>query len=491
MTNTNIYHDIAKRTHGDIYIGVVGPVRSGKSTFIKRFMEEAVIPNINDFYDKQRTVDVMPQSADGRAVMTTEPKFIPDEAVKVNIGNNMLNVKMIDCVGYVIPEAITNADDGTARMVMTPWSKTPMPFTEAAEIGTKKVIRDHSTIAMMITTDGTIGEFPRKNYEEAEMAVVSELKKSGKPYAIIINSSNPSSEESVKLAYELENKYGAPVALINCMKMDSEDIEHILALTLDEFPVLEMKFTIPAWARNLPSDHWLKKDIINTVRSIADGVSRMGDIARTVENLPENKNIESIKTVSVSSGDGVASLNINLDGNLYYKVLSELTGFEIKDDAALISIIEDLAKTKREYDKVAEAIAEVNEKGYGIVMPDVDDLRLQEPQIIKKAGSYGVKLRAAAQSVHMIRADIETEINPIVGTEEQSEELVKYLLREFEEDPKKIWDSNIFGKSLYELVNEGLHAKLEHMPEESREKLSETLERIINEGSGGLICILL
>lgn len=491
MTNTNIYHDIAKRTRGDIYIGVVGPVRSGKSTFIKRFMEEAVIPNINDFYDKQRTVDVMPQSADGRAVMTTEPKFIPDEAVKVNIGNNMLNVKMIDCVGYVIPESVTSADDGTARMVMTPWSKSPIPFSEAAEIGTKKVISDHSTIAMMITTDGTIGEFPRKNYEEAEAEVIAELKKSGKPYAVILNSSTPSSEESIKLAYELENRYGAPVALIDCMKMDTDDIEHILALTLDEFPILEMKFTIPAWARTLPSEHWLKKDIINTVRSIADNVMKMGDIKRAIDNLPENKNIDNIAVTTVASGDGSASLTITLDGELYYRVLSELTGFEIKDDAALVSIIEDLANTKREYDKVAEALKQVNEKGYGIVMPDVDDLRLQEPQIVKKSGSYGVKLCASAQSIHMIRADIETEINPIVGTEEQSEELIKYLLHEFEEDPKKIWDSNIFGKSLYELVNEGLHTKLEHMPEESREKLSETLERIINEGSGGLICILL
>ena len=491
MTNANIYKDIAKRTQGDIYIGVVGPVRSGKSTFIKRFMEEMVLPNITDYYDKQRTVDVMPQSADGRAVMTTEPKFIPDDAVRVNVGNNILNIKMIDCVGYLIPDAITNADDGKERMVNTPWSEEPMLFSEAAELGTQKVICDHSTIAFMVTTDGSIGEIPRESYEEAEARVIAELEKNSRPYAIILNSKNPSDENAIKLAYELEKKYKAPVALINCLQLDSEDIEHILALTLEQFPMLEMKFSVPSWAKRLPHGHWLKKSLTESVRELADSVEKMGDVAPALENLTENPNIKDIKVKQFRTGDGVAELEISLADNLYYRVLSELTGLEITDDAALVSIMQELSATKREYDKVAEAIAEVNETGYGIVMPGVDELRLQEPEIIKQSGSYGVKLRAAAQSIHMIRANIETEINPIVGTEEQSEEMVRYLLQEFEEDPKKIWDSNMFGKSLYELINDGLHSKLEHMPEESRAKLSETLERIINEGSGGLICILL
>ena len=492
MTSSNIYQDIAKRTQGDIYIGVVGPVRTGKSTFIKKFMETAVIPNISDFYDKQRTTDVLPQSADGRAVMTTEPKFIPDESVKINVGNSTMNVKMIDCVGYLVPDAVTNTEDGGERMVNTPWSDSPMPFNTAAELGTKKVITDHATIAVMVTTDGTIADIPRQNYENAEARIADELKRSGKPFCIVLNSATPSSEDTVKLAYDLESKYKAPVALLNCNELNSEDIEHILDLTLEEFPVTEIKFRFPGWAGKLGKNHWLKKDINNTVRNICDNICVMGDIETAVKNgSGDSKYIDSVRTAEIHAGDGTATVDVSLDENLYYKVISELTGFDISDDAELVSIMQELAQTKREYDKVATALKEVNEKGYGIVMPDSENLKLQEPQIVKQSGSYGVKLRATAQSIHMIKADIETEINPIVGTEEQSEEMVKYLLREFDEDPKKIWESNMFGKSLFELVSEGMHNKLEHMPEESREKLSETLERIINEGSGGLICILL
>lgn len=492
MTNEHIYKDIAKRTNGDIYIGVVGPVRSGKSTFIKKFMEFAVLPNITDTYDRQRTLDELPQAASGKTVMTTEPKFVPDDGVGIVIdGNINLRVKMIDCVGYIVPDALGQLENGSPRMVNTPWSKDPLPFAEAAEIGTRKVICEHSTIGMLITTDGSIGELPRESYVEAEERVARELAEQSKPFAIILNSARPQNQEAIELAYELERKYNAPVALINCTELDKNDIDNILKLILNEFPVTELKFKIPEWSQRLPSDHWLRRDLLSEIRELATRIAKMGDIEPAVSVLPQSEYINRFELDSIFSGSGTAELRTVFEEGLYYKVISELCGINIASDEELIVVLSELAEAKRAYDKVADAIADVNEKGYGIVMPDVEELHLKEPKIIKQAGSYGVKLSASAQSIHMIRANIETEINPIVGTEQQSEELVKYMLREFEEDPVKIWESNMFGKSLYELVNEGIHTKLEHMPDESRKKLSETLERIINEGSGGLICIIL
>ncbi len=492
MTEHSIYQDIAERTGGDIYIGVVGPVRSGKSTFIKRFMESLVLPNMDDGYARERARDEMPQSAAGKTVMTTEPKFIPDEAVTVKLDDSAaMRVKMIDCVGYIVPEALGTIENGQARMVRTPWSEEPMPFAEAAEMGTHKVITEHATIGMLITTDGSIGEISRESYVDAEERVVRELKAMGKPFAVILNSAHPSSDTAIALAYELEGKYGVPVALVSCLDLDGEDIRHILELVLHEFPVAEVRVRLPEWTTALEPTHRIHTSLMTALRRAADNVKRIGDIRAAFEGLSDHEYLKEATVDEVDLGRGCATVTFHMIEGLYYQVISELTGFDIDGEESLIRLLCHLSDMKSVYDKVAEALEDCNEKGYGIVMPDVADMTLDEPEIVRQSGGYGVRLRASASSVHMIRANIEAEVNPIVGSEQQSEDLVRYMLREFEEDPHRIWESNMFGKSLHELVNEGIHSKLEHMPEASRIKLSETLERIINEGSGGLICILL
>lgn len=492
MPEYSIYKDIAERTGGDIYVGVVGPVRSGKSTFIKRFMEAVVLPNIGEGYSRDRARDELPQSAAGKTVMTTEPKFIPEEAVPVVLDHNAaMRVRMIDCVGYLIPEAMGTLENGQPRMVRTPWQEEPMPFAQAAETGTRKVITEHSTIGMLVTTDGSIGEIPRESYVEAEERIVQELKEIGKPFAIVLNSADPASGNARSLAYDLEEKYGVPVALVNCLELDAEDIRQILGLVLEEFPVCEVVIRMPEWTTALDENHRIRASLRASLCGCAGNVTRMGDVKRAFDAMAENEYVGAVSVDRMDMGTGRAELSMAMRDGLYYEVISELTGLEVDGECALIGKLRELAAVKARYDKVAEALRQVEEGGYGIVMPEVEDLRLEEPKIVKQSGGYGVRLRAAAQSIHMIRANIETEINPMVGTEQQSEDLVKYLLKEFEEDPRSIWESNMFGKSLYELINEGLHTKLEHMPEESRKKLSETLERIINEGSNGLICILL
>ena len=492
MADHSIYKDIAERTGGDIYIGVVGPVRSGKSTFIKRFMESLVLPNIAEGYSRERARDEMPQSAAGKTVMTTEPKFIPDEAVTIHLDDSAnMRVKMIDCVGYIVPEALGTIENGHPRMVRTPWQEEPMPFVEAAEMGTHKVITEHATIGMLVTTDGTIGEISRDSYVEAEERVVRELKALGKPFAMILNSARPGSEEAIALAYELEAKYGIPVALVSCMDLDAEDIRHILELVLHEFPVTEVRVRLPEWTTALEPTHRIHASLLTALRRAADRVKKIGDIREAFSDFAECEFVESAEVDDVDLGRGCALITLRMTDGLYYRVLSELSGFEINGEEELIGLLRDLSRVKAEYDKVAAALQECDERGYGIVMPDVSDMTLDEPEIVRQAGGYGVKLRASASSIHMIRANIEAEVHPIVGTEQQSEDMVRYMLREFEEDPAKIWESNMFGKSLYELVNDSIHSKLEHMPDASRQKLSETLERIINEGSGGLICILL
>ena len=492
MAEHSIYKDIAQRTGGDIYIGVVGPVRTGKSTFIKRFMEEMVLPNIKDTHIRERAKDEMPQSAAGKTVMTTEPKFIPDNAVNIGFDDGtQVKAKLIDCVGYIVDGAMGAIENGEPRMVRTPWREEPIPFVEAAEMGTKRVIEEHSTIGMLVTTDGSIGEIPRENYVEAEQRIVSELKSLGKPFAIVLNSSDTASKRAIDLAYELEEKYQAPVALVSCLELDAEDIKHILAMILDEFPIAEMKIKMPAWLSAVDENHRIKASLYDSIRKSASGIKKIGDAQKAIAILAENEYTEKVITEEINMGSGSAKIELELKPGLFYETVSEMTGIEITDERQLISTLSELASLKAKFERVSEALDEVEEKGYGIVMPNVEDLRLEEPEIIKQSGGYGVRLRAAAQSIHMIRANIETEINPIVGSEQQSEELIKYVLREFEEDPKRIWESNMFGKSLYALMNEGLHTKLSNIPEESRTKLSETLERIINEGSGGLICIIL
>ena len=488
----NIYKDIETRTGGDIYIGVVGPVRTGKSTFIKKFMDTLVIPNIADEYDRARAKDELPQSASGRQVTTTEPKFIPATAVEVKLdGGASLYVKMIDCVGYMVNGAVGDIENGAPRMVMTPWSKEPMPFERAAEIGTEKVITDHSTIGVLVTCDGSFGEIGRESFIESEERVVGELTSLGKPFVIVLNSLTPASESATSLAYELEEKYHAPVALVNCLELDAEDIKNILGLVLLEFPVTEITVSLPPFLSALPTEHPVSKSVRDEVISCAAKIRRVGDIAPCFDAAKENEFISSAAVDNIDLGTGRADVKIALDDGLFFRIVGEMTGFDVSDDGALMTLLYDLSAVKKKYDKVASALDEVSETGYGIVVPDVYDLTLEEPQITRQSGGYGVKLRASAPSIHMIKADIKTEVSPIVGTEQQSEELVRYMLSEFETNPQKLWETNMFGKSLYDLVSEGIHTKLAHVPDDAREKLCETLSRVINEGSGGLLCIIL
>ena len=492
MSEHSIYSDIARRTGGDVYIGVVGPVRSGKSTFIKRFMESMILPAIKEGYQRERARDELPQSAGGKTVMTTEPKFIPDTAVEVELSEKeKMRVKMIDCVGYIVNEALGTVEDGKPRMVRTPWQTEPMPFVEAAELGTKKVINEHSTIGMLVTTDGTIGEISRDSYVKAEERVVAELKSIGKPFAIVLNSTDPANEKSIALGEALEEKYGAPVALVNCLELDAEDIRHILEMVLCEFPANEVRIELPTWMKALPSDHAVRRSVCDDICRLAQRVNKVGEIKGTFLEMEDNEFVDECHLREMDYGCGRATFSISCTDELYFKVISDLTGFEINGEDELVRLLAEYSEKKNKFDRVASALEDAEETGYGIVMTEKDALRLVEPEIVKQANGYGVKLRASAESIHMIRANIETEINPTVGSEAQSEDLVKYMLEEFEEDPSKIWESNMFGKTLYELMNEGLNAKLDHIPDESRQKLSETLERIINEGSSGLICIIL
>ncbi len=485
MSDNSIYSDIAKRTGGDIYIGVVGPVRTGKSTFIHRFLEGVVIPNIDDEYDRQRTLDEMPQSASGRMIMTTEPKFVPDDSVKVKLDSDIeFHVKMVDCVGYLVDGALGAEENGENRMVITPWSEEAMPFAEAAELGTSKVIGEHATIAMLVTTDGSIAGIPRESYVPAEERVVRELRQFGKPFAIILNSANPESDTAHALAHELEEKYGAPVALVCCPELDAEDIREILALVLSEFPVREMSFTLPEWTEVLSPDHPLKANILDSVKSFSKNVEKLGDIEKNLAGYD-------FERVFVNAGDGTAEFNIPVDNAEYYKTVSELCGMDITNERTLLSTVKELAEIRDKYMKFEDALLDVEEKGYGIVMPSLKDLTLDEPTLVKQPNGYGVKVTAHADSIHMIKTGIKADLCPVIGSEEQSEEVVKFLQGEFEENPDKVWEYNMFGRSLYDMVSDGMNAKLSHMPDESREKLGETLGKIINEGSNGLICILL
>ncbi len=488
----NIYSDIAKRSDGTVMLGVVGPVRTGKSTFIKRFMDLLVIPNITNSYSRSRAKDELPQSSGGRTIMTTEPKFIPNEAVEISLSDNArMNVRMIDCVGYIVPSAMGHIEDDAPRMVKTPWSDEAMPFAEAARIGTEKVIKEHSTIGLVVTTDGSFTDIPRDDYIDAESKVIDELKELKKPFVVLLNCVNPYSESAQRVKSEIENRHKVSVLPINCAELDNSDINNIIEKLLFEFPISEIAINLPTWVDVLPADHFIKRSIYDNVISSVENICKISDTATLAELLGENENISKSEISSMNLGNGEVVCTVSIDDELYYKILGESCGFEIKGKETLMSLMSELAEIKREYDKVERALNEVKEFGYGIVAPGIDELSLEEPEIVRQGSRYGVRLKASAPSIHMIRADIETQVSPIVGTEKQSEELVHFLLNEFDEDPSSIWETNIFGKSLHELVNEGLKTKLEKMPDDARFKLKETLQRIINEGSGGLICIIL
>ncbi len=492
MEERNIYSDISQRTNGDIYIGVVGPVRTGKSTFIKKFMDLIVVPNMDSNYRRDRAIDEMPQSAAGRTIMTTEPKFVPEQAVKVHVDDNAtFSVRMIDCVGYIVPSALGYIENDMPRMVMTPWYDEPIPFNMAAEIGTKKVITEHSTIGLVITTDGSISDIPRAEYEEAEERVISELKEIKKPFIVLLNCVNPNSETAVTMANGLQERYRVPVVPVNCLELEETEIRHILSKVLFEFPVKEIKVDMPRWVSTLEKGHWLRSAVYTAIQQSAAKITKIREVGSIIDDVQKCEYVRGASTKSVDLGTGHTRISVNLDQNLFYKVLGEKTGIEIEDEGSLLDCILTLAETKKKFDKIKEAYEDVQQNGYGIVMPGIEELTLEEPEIIKQGGKFGIRLKAAAPSIHMLKTQITTELTPIVGSEQQSQELVMYLMKEFEQDPAKIWESNYFGKNLHELVNEGLHNKLYRMPADARDKVRETIERIINDGCNGLICIIL
>lgn len=488
----DIYADIARRTGGDIYIGVVGPVRTGKSTLIKRFMEALVIPNIADDARRERATDELPQSAGGRTIMTTEPKFVPENAVQIELPDGAeCAVRMIDCVGYIVPSSLGYIEEEAPRMVKTPWFEEAVPFNMAAEIGTQKVITEHATVGLVVTTDGSVTDIPRAEYAAAEARVVSELQALNKPFVILLNCVEPEASEAQMLAAELEAQYGAPVLPVSCLTLDEETIRTILTRLLDMFPIREISVETASWLPALRQGHWLKTAVFDAVRQAAQGLAVMQDVRTLPEKLQSCQYIQEVSVRQIALGTGNVILRLALDPALFYRVLGEETGIEIHSENELFPVLLELSRIRREYERVRPALEEAEATGYGIIMPEAGELTLEEPEMIRQGGRYGVRLRASAPSLHIMKAGIQTTVSPIVGSEKQSEELVLYLLREFEENPAKIWESNIFGKSLHELVNEGLHNKLSKMPPEARLKLQETLERVINEGCSGLICFIL
>ena len=492
MEERNIYKDIETRTGGDIYIGVVGPVRTGKSTFIRQFMDTLVLPHIDDDSRRERANDELPQSSAGRTIMTTEPKFVPENAVGITLdGTAHLRVRMIDCVGYIVDSAMGYIEDDAERLVNTPWNDAPIPFRDAAETGTRKVISEHATIGILVTTDGSFGDIPRGDYTAAEERVVSELHSSGKPFIILLNTTDPDSANSRELSRALSKKYDAPTVAADCLTLDENSIKGILASLLFEFPIREIRIALPRWMTRLEGDHWLRCSVFDAIRQSCEKLCKIREVNDAAAAMPACEYIDDASIDALELGQGRADVSVTLSEGLFYRVLSEKSGLDIADERSLLDCICTLSGSRERVEKISDAYEDVMSTGYGIVMPSMEELSLEEPEIVRQNGKYGIRLRASAPSIHMMRINTTAEVTPIVGSEQQSEELVSYLLREFEENPAKIWESNIFGKSVSDLVGEGLHNKLYRMPPKARAKVGETVEKIINDGCNGLICIIL
>lgn len=490
MDSFQVYKDMKARTNGEIYIGVVGPVRTGKSTFIKRFMDLLVLPNMTDEHARERTQDELPQSASGATIMTTEPKFVPKEAAAVRISEDVeAKIRLIDCVGYMVEGATGHIENGEERQVKTPWFEYEIPFTKAAAIGTQKVIHDHATIGFVVTTDGSIGDIPRANYVDAEEKTVRELKSIGKPFVILLNCRKPYTQEAKDLKEELSQKYGVSVVPVNCEQLKAEDIHDIMRQVLYEFPISEVEFYIPKWVEMLSREHRIKKDLLEKVRNMMDGMEDIRSALKEQEPL-ESPYIEKAAVEKVEMDTGRVCIRIDFAEQFYYEVLSELTGAQIQGEYELIATMKELSAMKEEYTQIRDAFADVKMKGYGVVSPKKEEIALDEPVIIKQGSKYGVKIRSVAPSIHMIRANIETEIAPIVGNEKQAEDLVEYIKAE-SETPQGIWGTNIFGKSIEELVMDGMRNKIAMINDESQIKLQDSMQKIVNDSNGGLVCIII
>ena len=485
----NIYQDIAARTGGNIYIGVVGPVRTGKSTLIKRIMEKLVIPGIEDPYRKERARDELPQSGSGKMIMTSEPKFVPEEAVEISPdGVSRLRVRMIDSVGYMVDGAIGAVEEGKPRMVTTPWFDYEIPMTEAAELGTKKVMEEHCSIGLVVTTDGTVTDIPRRDYQEAERRAILDMKKTGKPFLVVINSRNPQGEEARNLKSYIYKEYGVEPMVADCQAMELGDIGNLLKSLLYNFPMKELRVFMPRWVEALEGDHPVKTALYEALLQRAEEITSLALAETTLSELKELEQVLDFHIRSVDLGTGTVSCSISFPEALFYEILSSRAGMPIANDAQLLNLLTELSRIKGEYEQVADALSAVQATGYGVVMPTAQQMQLEKPEIIRKGGTFGVKLKAGAPSIHMIRVDIDTEISPMVGDEKQSQDLISYLSGE---EPEKLWQSNIFGKSVYEMIQEGLNTKLVQLPEEVRGKFRGTLSRIVNDGANGLICLIL
>lgn len=490
MNTFHLYKDMEARTNGEIYIGVVGPVRTGKSTFIKRFMDLLVLPKMKDEHDKARTRDELPQSASGKTIMTTEPKFVPKEAAQIQLDDDIaVKIRLIDCVGYMVDGAAGHVENDEERMVKTPWFDYEIPFTKAAGIGTKKVIHEHSTIGIVVTTDGTIGEIPRENYREPEGRTIRELQEIGKPFVVLVNTKKPYGPEAQAVAEELEKTYGVSAMPVNCEQLREEDIHKIMQNVLYEFPVSEIQFFVPKWVEMLPRDHKIKQDLLEHVRSVMGSLNEIKDAAAGI-GKPDSPYIEEMKIDEIGMDTGCVKIRIQIADAFYYEMLSEMTGTDISGEYDLISTMKNLSGLKAEYEQVKDAMEAVKMKGYGVVNPKREEIRLEAPVIIKQGNKYGVKIHAQAPSIHMIRANIESEIAPIVGNEQQAQDLVDFLKKEADTE-EGIWSTNIFGKSVEELVQDGMHNKISMINDESQVKLQDTMQKIVNDSNGGLVCIII